>query len=92
VGLEDWELARIRVNILQRAGAQDLLERLSLLSPLPGHSGGRRSGDSPVGGSAFQKIFSKRSARTTRPLQRWAERERLLPCSVIRAQSVACSL
>lgn len=70
-GLEDWELARIRVNVLQRAGAQDLLDRLSLLSPLPGHSVGRRSGDSP-GGNAFQKIFFKRSARATRPLQRWA--------------------
>ena len=34
-GLEDWELSKIRVNLLQRADASDLLERLSMLQPLP---------------------------------------------------------
>ncbi len=63
VGLEDWELSRIRVNLLQQAGAHDLLERLSMLSPLPGHSGGERSNN-------FQKMFSKRAARTSPSLQR----------------------
>ncbi len=34
-GLEDWELSKIRVNLLQKADASDLLERLSMLQPLP---------------------------------------------------------
>ena len=33
-GLEDWELSKIRVNLLQKADASDLLERLSMLQPL----------------------------------------------------------
>jgi hypothetical protein len=64
VGLEDWELSRIRVNLLQQAGAHDLLERLSAMSPLPGHSGAERSNN-------FQKMFSKRPSHTAAPLQRW---------------------
>ncbi|CAL8466634.1 g6170 [Coccomyxa elongata] len=64
VGLEDWEMSRIRVNLLRQAGAHDLLERLSLLSPLPGHSGGNRTS------SNFQRMFNKRAARSTPSLQR----------------------
>lgn len=66
VGLEDWEMSRIRVNLLRQAGAHDLLERLSLLSPLPGHSGGNRTS------SNFQRMFNKRAARSTPSLQRCA--------------------
>lgn len=65
MGLEDWELSRIRVNLLQQAGAHDLLERLSAMSPLPGHSGAERSNN-------FQKMFSKRPSHTAAPLQRCA--------------------
>ncbi len=62
-GLEDWELSKIRVNLLQRADASDLLERLSMLQPLPslGQTIDRRK---------LQGLFS----RTPAPkggLQRW---------------------
>lgn len=63
-GLEDWELSRIRVNLLQRADAHDLLERLSLLSPLPGQSQNIKG--------KFEKMFSPRAARTIPSIQRHA--------------------
>ena len=62
-GLEDWELSKIRVNLLQRADASDLLERLSMMQPLPslGQSIDRRK---------LQGLFSRSSAPKD-GMQRW---------------------
>jgi len=53
-GLEDWELSKIRVNLLQKADASDLLERLSMLQPLAGrHQSSERN--------MLQGLFSRSS-------------------------------
>ncbi len=55
-GLEDWELSKIRVNLLQKADASDLLERLSMLQPLAGrHQSTERN--------KLQGLFSRGSSK-----------------------------
>ncbi len=53
-GLEDWELSKIRVNLLQKADASDLLERLSMLQPLS-------SNHQSIERSKLKGLFSRNS-------------------------------
>ena len=62
-GLEDWELSKIRVNLLQKADASDLLERLSMLQPLP-------SLQQSAERSKLEGLFSRSSAQRA-GMQRW---------------------
>ena len=55
-GLEDWELSKIRVNLLQKADASDLLERLSMLQPLS-------SLGQSIDRSKLQSLFSRNSTQ-----------------------------
>ena len=71
-GLEDWELSKIRVNLLQKADTSDLLNRLSMLQPLSSH---RQSGER----GALQSLFSRNSNQRSAPLRRSA----ISPCPLL---------
>ncbi len=75
-GLEDWELSKIRVNLLQKADTSDLLNRLSMLQPLSSH---RQSGER----GALQNLFSRNSNQRSAPLRRSAAPPCRLLCSFL---------
>ena len=94
VGMEDWELSRIRINLLQHAAPEDLLSRLSVRdarSPkarglfgaggLFGHSGGESAADKAMDAGEERANLERVMANTGRGSHRGrpVDRCRALP-------------